>query len=249
VSEPLRVVFMGTPEFALPSLGALVEYGAAGRIVPSGIEVVGVLTRPDKVAGRGRQILYSPVKQWALDQGLAIYQPGPLRRPEALELVSSLSPDLIVVAAFGQILPPQILQLPASGCLNVHASLLPRYRGAAPINAAILAGDRETGVTIMLMDEGLDTGPMLAKRSLPIGAEDTAGSLFAKLGMLGADLLLQVLPRWLAGEITPETQDPAEATLTHVLSKADGLIDWSLPASQVERVVRAYNPWPGAYTT
>ena len=248
-TQPLRVVFMGTPEFALPSLGALVTGGAAGRIVPSGLDIVGVITRPDKMAGRGRQLLYSPVKQSALDHGLAVHQPGPLRRPEALELVTSLSPDLIVVAAFGQILPPPILQLPAFGCLNVHASLLPRHRGAAPISAAILAGDEKTGVTIMLMDEGLDTGPVLDKRSLPIGAEDTAGTLFEKLGVLGADLLLQILPRWLAGEITPEPQDRAEATLTHVLSKADGLIDWSQPAPQVERAVRAYNPWPSAYTS
>jgi methionyl-tRNA formyltransferase len=240
---------MGTPDFALPSLGALVKSGAAGRIVPAGLDIVGVITRPDKIAGRGRQLLYSPVKQSALDHGLPIHQPGPLRRPEALELVTTLAPDLIVVAAFGQILPPPILQLPPFGCLNVHASLLPRHRGAAPITAAILAGDGETGVTIMLMDEGLDTGPMLAKRSLPIGAEDTAGTLFEKLGQLGADLLLQTLPRWLAGEITPQPQDPAEATVTHVLSKADGLIDWAQPAQQVERAVRAYNPWPSAYTS
>jgi methionyl-tRNA formyltransferase len=164
-------------------------------------------------------------------------------------LVSSLSPDLIVVAAFGQILPPPILQLPAFGCLNVHASLLPRHRGASPIAAAILSGDRETGVTIMLMDEGLDTGPMLARRSLPIEAEDTAGALFAKLGMLGADLLRYVLPRWLAGEITPEPQDPAAATVTSVLSKEDGRIDWRQSARQVERAVRAYSPWPSAYTS
>jgi len=245
----VRVLFMGTPDFALPSLRALVEQRAPGQLWPAGLDIVGVITRPDKMAGRGRRLIYSPVKQYAILQGLPVYQPGPLRRPEAGKLINSLAPDLIVVAAFGQILPPEILRLPIHGCLNVHASLLPRYRGAAPISAAILAGDHETGVTIMLMDQGLDTGPLLGKKAIPIGSEDTAGSLFERLGHLGSETLVQVLPRWLAGEILPEPQDPTQATLTHVLSKEDGLIDWSHQAKLLERAVRAYYPWPGAYTT
>ena len=247
---PVRVLFMGTPDFALPSLAALVERSAPEyRLAPGGIKIVGVVTRPDKVAGRGRHLVSTPVKQYALDHGLAVYQPGSLRRVEAQDLLAGLAPDLIVVAAFGQILPPEVLRLPSHGCLNVHASLLPRHRGASPISAAILAGDPETGVTIMLMDEGLDTGPVLSKSPIPIGEADTAGTLFKRLGGLGAETLVDVIPRWLAGTIVPEPQDPREATLTRVLSKEDGLIKWAQPATALERAVRAYNPWPGAYTT
>ncbi|MGZ6388333.1 MAG: methionyl-tRNA formyltransferase [Ktedonobacterales bacterium] len=249
VSEPIRVLFMGTPDFAVPSLRALVEHAAPGRVWASGLDVVGVVTRPDKPAGRGRQVVYSPVKQYALQHDIPVYQPGPLRRPEAQVLLRSLAPDVIVVAAFGQILPPEVLRLPRYGCLNVHASLLPRHRGAAPINAAILAGDAETGVTIMLMDEGLDTGPMLAKRATPIGPDETAGELFERLAALGGEALIETLPLWLAGGITPEPQDDALATLTRPLRKEDGRLDWSQPADALARQVRAYTPWPGAFST
>jgi methionyl-tRNA formyltransferase len=246
---PVRLIFMGTPDFALPSLRGLIERWRPGRLWPTGLDIVAVITRPDKVAGRGRETSMSPVKGFAVAHGLPIYQPGSLRRPEAQELLNSFAPDLIVVAAFGQILPPEVLRLPKYGCLNVHASLLPRHRGASPIAAAILAGDQDTGVSIMLMDEGLDTGPIVAKRATPIGPLDTAGTLFARLADLGAETLLRTLPLWLAGTITPESQDSSQATLTRILTKEDGLLDWSRAATQLERAVRAYHPWPGAYTT
>ena len=200
----MRVIFMGTPEFAVPSLRLLIERAAPGDLAQDRIEIVGVVTRVDKPSGRGRQVVPSPVKQLALEAGLPVFQPGPLRRAESLELLTALAPDLIVVAAFGQILPPDIIHLPPRGCLNVHASLLPRHRGASPIAAAILAGDAETGVTIMRMDEGLDTGPILTTRATPIGPDETTGELTARLAEIGADLLAATLPRWLAGEITPD---------------------------------------------
>lgn len=238
----IRVLFMGTPDFAVPSLRALTEQAGAG------LAVAGVITRPDKPAGRGRQLAFSPVKQFALEHGLAVYQPGPLRRPEAMALLRELAPDLIVVAAFGQILPPDVLALPLHGCLNVHASLLPRWRGASPINAAILAGDAETGVTIMQMDAGLDTGAMIAQRATPIGPDETAGELSDRLAELGAELLVETTPRWLAGVLTPEPQDESQATMTRLLEKRDGRIDWGQPADELARLVRAYSPWPGAFT-
>ena len=249
VGSPIRVLFMGTPDFAVPALRALVEHAAPGRVWAGGLDVIGVVTRPDKPTGRGRQIVYSPVKQYALEHDIPVHQPGPLRRAEAQALLRSLAPDVIVVAAFGQILPPEVLQLPRHGCLNVHASLLPRHRGAAPINAAILAGDAETGVTIMLMDEGLDTGPMLAKRATPIGPEETAGELFDRLAALGGEALIETLPLWLAGGIAPEPQDDARATLTRPLHKEDGRLDFRQPAERLARQVRAYTPWPGAFST
>lgn len=249
VGSPIRVLFMGTPDFAVPALRALVEHAAPGRVWANGLDVIGVVTRPDKPAGRGRQVVYSPVKQYALEHDIPVHQPGPLRRPEAQALLRSLAPDVIVVAAFGQILPPEVLQLPRHGCLNVHASLLPRHRGAAPINAAILAGDAETGVTIMLMDEGLDTGPMLAKRATSIGPEETAGELFDRLAELGGETLIETLPLWLAGGITAEPQDDALATLTRPLHKEDGRLDFREHADALARQVRAYTPWPGAFST
>jgi methionyl-tRNA formyltransferase len=244
----MRVIFMGTPEFAVPSLRVLIERAAPGDLAQDRIEIVGVVTRVDKPSGRGRQVVPSPVKQLAVEAGLPVFQPGPLRRPESLELLTALKPDLIVVAAFGQILPPAIIHLPPRGCLNVHASLLPRHRGASPIAAAILAGDTETGVTIMRMDEGLDTGPILTTRATPIGPDETTGELTARLAEIGADLLAAMLPRWLAGEIMPTPQDDARATLTRLVRKENGLLDWTQPADLLARQVRAYNPWPGAYT-
>jgi methionyl-tRNA formyltransferase len=239
----IRVLFMGTPEFAVPSLRALSAQANAG------LALAGVVTRPDKPVGRRRQIVFSPVKQFALDHDIPVYQRGPLRRPEALALLREIAPDLIVVAAFGQLLPPEVLSLPPHGCLNVHASLLPRWRGASPINAAILAGDAETGVSIMLMDAGLDTGPVLARRATAIGPDETAGELSDRLAMLGAELLVETVPRWLAGVLTLEPQNGAQATTTRLLRKDDGRLDWARPAVELARQVRGYAPWPGAFTT
>lgn len=243
-----RVLFMGTPEFALPSLDALVEHAAPGKLWATGLDLIGVVTRPDKPAGRGRKLAFSPVKQYAVAKGMNILQPGPLRREEALKQVTALAPDVIIVAAFGQILPPAILELPPHCCLNVHASLLPRHRGAAPISAAILAGDAETGVTIMLMEEGLDTGPILAQSVIPIAPDDTTGTLTTKLAKLGAELLLRTMPEWLAGGLTPQPQDEALATMTYPIRHQDCLLDWSKSADEVGRQARAYSPRPGAYT-
>jgi methionyl-tRNA formyltransferase len=234
-----RVVFMGTPGFAVPSLVALWER----------YPVVGVVTQPDRPAGRGRSVAPSPVKEAALARGIAVYQPRSLRTAEALEPLAQWQPEVIVVAAFGQILPPAVLALPAHGCLNLHASLLPRYRGAAPIPAAILAGDAVTGVTLMHMDEGMDTGPILAQAECPIGAEDTTGSLTARLAEVGARLLVEVLPGWLAGEVPARPQDGPMATYCKPLRKEDGRLDWAAPAAVLDRQVRGCHPWPGAYTT
>lgn len=233
-----RIVFMGTPDFAVPSLQALARDH----------QVVGVVTQPDRPAGRGRRLVAPPVKEAAGALGLEVVQPPTLRRPEAVERLVAWRPDLVVVAAFGQILRPEVLAIPPHGCLNVHASLLPRYRGAAPIPAAILAGDERTGVTIMRMDEGLDTGPMLAQADWPIGPDDTTGSLAADLARLGASLLVEALPGWLEGRIAPRPQDDSQATYCRTLQKEDGLLDWALTASHLDRQVRACDPWPGAYT-
>lgn len=245
----MRLIFMGTPQFAVPSLVALAEARTPGRLVPESVEIAVVVTRPDKPAGRGQGVVMSPVKERALALGLSVWQPGPLRRPENLEELRRLAPDVIVVAAFGQILRREVLDLPPLGCINVHASLLPRHRGASPIAGAILAGDQETGVTIMLMDEGLDTGQILSQRSIPIAPDDTTGTLSEKLSHLGADLLLETLPRWFAGSLTPQPQDDAQATHTPLLKKEDGIINWQLPAEVLARQVRAYTPWPGTFTT
>ncbi|MDH7485387.1 MAG: methionyl-tRNA formyltransferase [Anaerolineae bacterium] len=234
-----RVVFMGTPDFAVPSLAALLS---------DGYQVVGVVTQPDRPAGRGRQLASSPVRRFAATHGLTVLQPTTLRQPEPVAELQALAPDLIVVAAYGLILPQSVLDIPPHGCLNVHGSLLPRYRGAAPIPAAILAGDRETGVTIMLMDADMDTGPILSQAACSIEPDDTTGTLTARLAELGAALLSQTLPRWLAGEIEPQPQDDERATYAPMVRKADGQIDWTLPAEQIARRVRAYQPWPGATT-
>lgn len=228
---------MGSPDFALPSL----------RLLSQHHDVVGVVTQPDRASGRGRGLKPPPVKTFALELNIPVIQPEKLREPEALSQLETWNPDLIVVAAFGQILKKEILDLPKHGCLNVHASLLPRWRGAAPINAAILAGDEETGVTIMKMDAGLDTGPMLAKRSIRLKPEDTAGSVFQTLSTLGADLLIETLPGYIAGRIAPQPQPKEGATYAPMLKKEDGLLDFTKPAAELERRVRAMNPWPGAW--
>lgn len=234
-----RIVFMGTPDFAVPTLAAL-----APRY-----PVVGVITQPDRPAGRGKRIVAPPVKEAALALGLPVYQPTSLRAPEAEQRLAEWQPDLIVVAAFGQILQASVLDLPPHGCLNVHASLLPRYRGASPISAAILHGDSTTGVTLMRMDEGMDTGPILAQAPLPIAADDTTGALTAKLAQLGAQLLIDTLPRWLDGQVTARPQDHDQATYCRPLTKEDGRLDWADPAEVLSRQIRACNPWPGAFTT
>lgn len=235
----IRVVFMGSPDFALPGLSAL----AAARAY----QVVGVITQPDRASGRGRELKSPPVKNLALELDIPIMQPEKLRTPESMQQLSAWNPDLIIVAAFGQILKKDVLDLPRYGCINVHASLLPRWRGAAPINAAILAGDEETGVTIMQMDVGLDTGPMLAKKSIRLSPDDTTGSALQALSTLGADLLLETLPEYLSGNLKPVPQPAEGATYAPMLKKEDGLLDFTRPAIELERRVRAMNPWPGAF--
>ncbi len=237
MTDSPRIVFMGSPDFAVPSL----------RLLAGAYRTVGVVTQPDRPSGRGRTLVAPPVKLAALELGLPVIQPEKLRQPEAMQQLRDWSPDLIVVAAFGQILRPDVLSLPRFGCVNVHASLLPRWRGAAPINAAILAGDAETGVTIMKMDAGVDTGPMLAQRAIPISPGDTAGSLFGKLAALGSELLLETLPGYLSDEIQPRTQPDEGITYAPMLKKEDGLLDFTRPADELARKVRAFDPWPGAY--
>jgi len=244
----LRIIYMGTPHFAVPALEALIEHAAPGKLLPEGYEIVTVITRPDKPSGRGREVVYSPVKQVALAHGISVWQPGSFKKAENSAALAAYHADLYIVAAFGQILPQSVLDQPRLGTLNIHASLLPKYRGADPIAEAILQGESETGITIMLLDAGIDTGPMLLKRSLPIAEDDTTGTLTTKLAALGAQCILEVLPRWVNGEITPEPQDELQATHTRMLKKEDGLIRWDKPAAVIARQVRAYNPWPSAYT-
>ena len=233
----IRIVFMGSPDFALPTL----------RLLAQKHQVVGVVTQPDRASGRGRALKSPPVKILAQDLNIPIIQPEKLRQPEAMQQLQAWTPDLIVVAAFGQILRKDVLELPRYGCINVHASLLPRWRGAAPINAAILAGDEETGVTIMKMDVGLDTGPVLSKRSIRIKPDDTAGSLFEALSKLGADLLIETLPAYMDGKISTQPQPEEGATYAPMLNKEDGRLDFNLSAIELERRIRAMNPWPGAW--
>ena len=228
---------MGSPDFALPSLSALAKV----------YDVVGVVTQPDRAAGRGRELKSPPVKTLALELSIPVMQPAKLRDPEAMQQLREWNPDLIVVAAFGQLLKKDVLDLPRYGCINIHASLLPRWRGAAPINAAILAGDQETGVTIMKMDVGLDTGPMLRAKSISVGRDDTAGSVFQTLSTLGADLLIETLPEYLSGNLKPVPQPEMGATYAPMLKKEDGKLDFTRPAVELERRVRAMNPWPGAW--
>jgi methionyl-tRNA formyltransferase len=228
---------MGSPDFALPSL----------RMLSQQYDVIGVVTQPDRASGRGRELKAPPVKTLALELNISVIQPQKLREPEAMSQLQAWDPDLIVVAAFGQILKKEVLDLPKFGCVNVHASLLPRWRGAAPINAAILAGDEETGVTIMKMDVGLDTGPMLAKRAIRLKPDDTAGSVIQSLSTLGADLLIDTLPDYIEGKIIPQPQPEDGATYAPMLKKEDGRLDFSSDVHELERRVRAMNPWPGAF--
>ena len=233
----IRVVFMGSPEFAAVTLGRLAER----------YPVTGVVTQPDRPAGRGRVLTAPPVKLLAQSLGIEVIQPGRLREPEAQARLQEWAPDLIVVAAFGQILRKNVLELPRLGCINVHASLLPRWRGAAPIQAAILHGDTHTGATIMLMDPGIDTGPILSQREMTILPADTAGSLGERLAQLGADLLIDTLPGYLAGAVRPVPQDDALATYAPMLAKEEGALDFAQTAAALEQQVRAFHPWPGAF--
>lgn len=236
----MNIVFAGTPEFAVPPLSALLD---------GGHRVVGVYTQPDRPAGRGRQPRPSPVKERALEAGLPVFQPRTLRSPEAQAELAALRPDLMVVVAYGLILPQVVLDTPRLGCINIHASLLPRWRGAAPIQRALLAGDAETGVTLMQMEAGLDTGPMLAKRRHAIGADETAGELHDALSLLGAELLMDCLPALAAGTLVGEAQDEARASYAEKLRKDEAPLDWRRPAVELARQVRAFNPWPVAQTT
>jgi methionyl-tRNA formyltransferase len=234
-----RLVFMGTPHFAVPTLHALCET----------YDLVGVYTQPDRPAGRGKQLAMSPIKQAALARNLPIFQPKTLRSAAVQAELRDLQPECLIVAAYGLILPQAVLDIPRHGCLNVHASLLPKYRGASPIAGAILGGETETGITIMLMDAGLDTGPILNQMTRSINTHYTTGTLEAKLSVLGAILLRETLPRWLNGDLTPQPQDESRATLTKLIAKEDGSVNWSHSAVTIARQARAYNPWPTAQTT
>ena len=234
-----KVVFMGAPEYALPSLEVLHDQH----------EIVLVVTQPDRRSGRGRKVTFSPVKAFALDHDLPLWQPKTLRGVEALDRLQAARAEVYVTAAIGLLLTTEILALPAHGCVNVHASLLPRWRGAAPVSAAILNGDAETGVTLMRTDAGMDTGPILAQVRCPIEPDDTTASLTPRLAQLGADLLAESLPRLISGDLVPQSQPEEGATYAGRLEKTDGLIDWTQPAVHVERMVRAFTPWPSAHTT
>jgi len=236
----MRLVFLGTPAFAVPSLERLV---AAGR------RTLAVVTQPDRPRGRGRRDAPPPVKEAALRLGIPVHQPERIRRPEAIELIRSLAPDVMVVIGYGQIIPPAIIGIPPLGIVNVHASLLPSYRGAAPIQWAIARGETRTGVTTMRIDAGLDTGDMLLARETVIGPEEDAVELSARLAAMGADLLIETLDGLEAGAIAPRKQDPAQATYAPLLKKEDGLVDWRQPAQSIHDRVRGLQPWPGAYTT
>ncbi len=233
-----RIVFAGTPEFALASLTALLQ---------AGHNIVAVYTQPDRPAGRGRKLTASPVKRYAEEQGIVVMQPETLRNVSAADDLTSLQPDVMVVAAYGLILPQNILDIPAQGCLNVHASILPRWRGAAPIQAAILANDEITGVCLMRMTAGLDCGPVFSTQSVTIAADENAGDLHDRLATIGGELLVTDLPKILQGELTAQEQDESRACYAAKIAKQDALIDWSLPADECHRRIRAYNPNPGAY--
>ena len=235
--EEARIVFMGSPDFALPTLQTL-----AGHF-----NVVGVATQPDRPSGRGRKLSAPPVKELALQLDIDLIQPKSLKKAEAFEQLKSWAPDVIIVAAFGQILRKNVLALPPLGCVNVHASLLPRWRGAAPIHAALLAGDSESGITIMQMDAGLDTGPILRQAPIPIASDETAGSLSEKLAILGGDLLLDTLPDFLAGDITPTPQSDEISTYAPMLKREQGELDFNKSAIEIARKVRAFHPWPGTF--
>jgi methionyl-tRNA formyltransferase len=240
MSESLRIVFAGTPEFAAEHLKALLD-------TPH--QIIAVYSQPDRPAGRGQKLTPSPVKQLAVEHGIPVYQPASLRNAEAQTELAALKPDLLVVVAYGLILPQAVLDIPRLGCINSHASLLPRWRGAAPIQRAVEAGDAESGVTVMQMEAGLDTGPMLLKVSTPISAADTGGSLHDRLASLGPQAVIQAIGGLAAGNLVGEVQDDSLATYAHKLSKDEARLDWSRPAVELERLVRAFHPWPICHST
>ncbi len=234
-----RTVFMGTPQFAVTVLEALLQ---------GPCHVLAVYTQPDKRSGRGRPVVSPPVKNLALERQIPVVQPETLKSGQVVEELASLHPELIVVAAFGLILPPEVLSLPRFACLNVHPSLLPRHRGPSPVANAILCGDELTGVTIMIMDAGLDTGPILTQKKVGISFMDTTGSLSTRLAEAGAELLLETLPKWVDGGLKPRPQDEKQATYSKLITREDAEIDWHLSAVALWQRVRAYNPWPGCHT-
>jgi methionyl-tRNA formyltransferase len=234
----MRIIFLGTPKFAVPTLEALVS---------AGHEVLTVVTQPDRPRGRGQQLAHSPVKEAALLHNLPVYQPERVRRPEAVSTLSALAPDVMVVVGYGQIIPQSVIDIPPHGIINVHGSLLPKYRGAGPIQWAIANGETRTGVTTMRIDAGLDTGDMLLKAETDIGRDETAVELGPRLATMGAALLVETLAR--IASIVPEKQDSAQATYAPLLKKEDGLIDWRKPAQTIHDRARGFQPWPGAYTT
>ncbi len=236
----MKVIFMGTPDFSVGTLAALVE---------AGHEVVLAVTQPDKPKGRGKEMQYTPVKEYALEKGIPVYQPERVRRPECIEELKKYQADVCVVIAFGQILPKEILEMTPYGCINVHASLLPKYRGAAPIQWAIINGESVSGVTTMQMDEGLDTGDMLEKVEVPLGDKITGGELHDLLAEAGAKLCVQTLEKLEKGELKPEKQGETPTAYARMLDKKLGNIDWTRPAAEIERLIRGLNPWPSAYTT
>jgi methionyl-tRNA formyltransferase len=239
IPSPWRIIFFGTPAFAIPALKNLLQ---------GPDEVVAVVTQPDREKGRGRKVIPSPVKELALQHGLTLFQPEKVREEAFQEKIKSLQPELFVVVAYGQILPKSLLKIPKHGAVNIHASLLPKYRGAAPIPWAILKGERLTGVTTMMMDEGIDTGDILLQTEIPIGDEETSETLQDRLALLGAQLLLEIVRGMKAGNIHPIPQDHSKATYAPPLKKEDGQIDWGKEAKEIDRQVRALNPWPGAFT-
>ncbi len=235
----LKIVYMGTPEFSIIPLE---------RLFSSNFEVDAVYTQPDKPAGRGRSLVASSVKKTAQALGLPVVQPVSFKKEETVNELAAIRPDLAVVAAYGKILPQSVLDIPKYGCVNIHPSLLPRHRGVSPAAAAILAGDEFTGVSIMLLDAGTDTGPLLAQAKIPVANFDTTGSLTAKLSLIGAEMLLEVIARYVKGELSPVPQNNAGVTYCRMISKEEGEIDWNLPAADIWRKVRAYQPWPGCFT-
>ncbi|MDE6686222.1 MAG: methionyl-tRNA formyltransferase [Lachnospiraceae bacterium] len=235
----MDIVYMGTPDFAVPALEKLIE---------AGHKIVAVVTQPDRQRGRGKEVLYSPVKECALKYGIPVFQPAKIKAPEAVEQLRSYHADIFVAAAFGQILSKEILEMPRYGCVNIHASLLPKYRGAAPIQWAVINGEDKTGVTIMQMDEGLDTGDILTQREVLIAQEETGESLFEKLSILGAELLVETLDGIWRGDVVKRKQDASLSTYARMLKKEDGRIDWSRSSKQIEQQIRGMNSWPSAYT-
>lgn len=233
----MRIIFMGTPDFAVPSLE---------KLLSAGYDVAAVFTQPDKPKGRGNKLQCSPVKELALSRGIPVFQPVSLKKGDAESIISDINPDMIVVAAYGKILPQSILNIPRLGCVNVHGSLLPSYRGAAPIQWSVINGDEKTGITIMYMASGIDTGDMIAKREVPIGKDETSGELFDRLSLLGAELLADMIPSIEDGSAKPEKQDESLATYAPMISKDMADIDWKRPAGEVKNLIRGLNPWPCA---